>query len=204
MNSNGVLSFGNIGFTDFRARPFPFVSPPLIAPFWDDFDPSNGGRIFYRQTSDSDQLQLFSNYTLLLKDDEAEDFCPTHLFIATWERVPPFGYIPHFSIPFEIGEVYILKHWLHILHNTNLSTIYQNQHENTFQVVLATNGTITLTAFLYSDIQWERRAQIGFNAGDGYSFFMLNEALTDETVTIDERSNVERPGIFVFRIDGIT
>ena len=71
-------------------------------------------------------------------------------------------------------------------------------------MVLATNGTITLAVFLYSDIQWGRRTQIGFNAGDGYSFFMLNEALTDEIVTIDERSNVEMPGMFVFRIDGIT
>ena len=69
---------------------------------------------------------------------------------------------------------------------------------NTFQVVLATNGTITLAAFLYQDIEWGR-AQIGFNAGDGYSSFMLDEVLTHETV--DELSNVEKPGVFMFRID---
>jgi hypothetical protein len=71
---------------------------------------------------------------------------------------------------------------------------------NTFQVVLATNGTVTLAAFLYKDIEWGR-AQIGFNAGDGYSSFMLNEALTDETINVGELSNVEKPGVFMFRID---
>ena len=30
---------------------------------------------------------------------------------------------------------------------------------------------------------------------------MFSEALTDETLNIDERSNVERPGVFIFRID---
>ena len=68
-------------------------------------------------------------------------------------------------------------------------------------MVLATNGRITLAVFLYADIQWGDSAQIGFNSGDGNSFFMLNEALTGETVSVDERSNVERPGVFIFRID---
>lgn len=70
------------------------MSPPLIAPFWDDFNPRRGGNIFYRQTNDSDQLYLFYNYTSLLMDCEAElvDCYPTHLFIATWDHVPPFDY----------------------------------------------------------------------------------------------------------------
>ena len=67
-------------------------------------------------------------------------------------------------------------------------------------MVLATNGTVTLAAFLYKDIRWGR-AQIGFNAGDGYSSLMINEALTDETANVDELSNVEKPGVFMFRID---
>ena len=67
--------------------------------------------------------------------------------------------------------------------------------------MLATNGTITLAGFFYADIQWGRRTQIGFNAGDGYTSLMRSEALTDETLNIDERSNVKRPGVFIFRID---
>ena len=71
---------------------------------------------------------------------------------------------------------------------------------NTFQVVLGTNGTVIFAVFLYQHIEWGR-ALIGFNAGDGYSSFMLDdhEVLTDETA--NELSNVEKPGVFVFRID---
>ena len=45
-------------------------------------------------------------------------------------------------------------------------------------------------------------AQIGFNAGDGYTSFTLTEALSYQTQSIDERSNVGEPGFFVYRIDG--
>ena len=64
--------------------------------------------------------------------------------------------------------------------------------------MLGTNGPVTFAVFLYQHIEWGR-AQIGFNAGDGYSSFMLDEVLTDETA--NKLSNVEKPGVFVFRID---
>ena len=60
---------------------------------------------------------------------------------------------------------------------------------------------MTFAVFLYSDIQWGQRAQLGFNIGDGYSSFMLSEALTELTLDVDERSNVEKPGVFIYRID---
>lgn len=69
--------------------------------------------------------------------------------------------------------------------------------------MLGTNGIMTFAAFFYSDVQWGQRAQIGFNSGDGYSSFMLSEVLTEETtaIDVDERSNVEKPGVFIFRMD---
>ena len=72
---------------------------------------------------------------------------------------------------------------------------------NTFQLVVATNGVISTAAFLYGNIQWGEEAQIGFNAGDGFSSFSVPGALTDATVNIEDQSNVEHPGIFVYRID---
>ena len=110
MNSNGVLSFGNERFLDFTPRRFPFESPPLVAPFWDDFNPRIGGNISYRQTNDSDQLDLFYNYTSHLMNckDDLIDCRPIHLFVATWDRVPPFesdyGYYS-FSVPTDHREV---------------------------------------------------------------------------------------------------
>ena len=68
--------------------------------------------------------------------------------------------------------------------------------------MIATDGVISAALFLYGDIQWGEEAQIGFNAGDGLSSFTLPVALTGDTVHIEHQSNVNRPGVFVFRIDG--
>ena len=91
VNSNGVISLGNITFTDYLARPFPINSAPVIAPFWADINPSAGGRISYRQSNDSALLQLASSLAMGLNDGYLTDFVPTNLFIATWDQVPPFG-----------------------------------------------------------------------------------------------------------------
>ena len=67
--------------------------------------------------------------------------------------------------------------------------------------MLATDGVQTLAVFIYRDINWGERAQIGFNVGDGYTSFTLPEALSSQTRNIDEHSNVGKPGVFVYRID---
>ena len=59
-----------------------------------------------------------------------------------------------------------------------------------------------MVIFIYHDIRWGERAQIGFNAGDGYTSFTLPEALSSQTLSIDRRSNVGEPGVFAYRIDG--
>ena len=72
---------------------FPDNSPPLIAPFWHDFNPSIGGNIYYRQTNDPQQLQLYNTRlsTALTTNGLSNDFFPTLLFIATWDQVPQFS-----------------------------------------------------------------------------------------------------------------
>lgn len=69
--------------------------------------------------------------------------------------------------------------------------------------MLATDGVQTLAVFIYKDINWGERAQIGFNVGDGYTSFIFPEALSDQTrnILINEYSNVGEPGVFVYRID---
>ena len=94
VNSNGVLSFES-PFTEFSPREFPFSSPPLIAPFWHDFNPSAGGNISYRQSNDS--IQLRDVHRLLLgldaHDINLTRFYPEQTFIATWDQVPPYSFI---------------------------------------------------------------------------------------------------------------
>ena len=43
---------------------------------------------------------------------------------------------------------------------------------------------------------------MGFNAGDGIRSFTLETSRTDDVVNVDELSNVMKPGIFVFQVDG--
>ena len=69
-------------------------------------------------------------------------------------------------------------------------------------MVLATDSVQTIAVFIYHNISCGDGAQIGFNAGDGYTSFMFPEALSNQTLSIDERSNVGEPGVFVYHIDG--
>ena len=76
-----------------------------------------------------------------------------------------------------------------------------NQVNNTLQVVLATDGVQTLAVFIYKDINWGQSAQIGFNVGDGYTAFVFPEALSGQTLYMDESSNVGKLGVYIHRID---
>jgi len=71
---------------------------------------------------------------------------------------------------------------------------------NTLQVVLATDSQASFVFFIYSDIQWGT-ANIGFNAGDGVRLFMVPGALTPQTRNIENGSNVNIPGTYIYRVD---
>ena len=77
---------------------------------------------------------------------------------------------------------------------------------NTFQAVLATDGVRTFVMFLYEDIQWgSAQTTIGFNAGDRFQSITLPESLTTEGVlNLENSSNVEIPGVYIFRVDQST
>ena len=88
-----MLSFKTPFITCCTPRTFPRSSPPLIAPYWHDFDPRIGSAIYYRQTNDSQQLQLFHTClsSALNATGGLSNFSPTLLFIATWDQVPKFS-----------------------------------------------------------------------------------------------------------------
>ena len=72
--------------------------------------------------------------------------------------------------------------------------------ENTFQVVIASDGQWTFVFFIYGEIEWGF-ANIGFNAGDGVRSFMVPGALTVRSRDIEEGSNVGRMGVYIYRVD---
>ena len=72
---------------------------------------------------------------------------------------------------------------------------------NTFQVAIAADQLMTFVFFIYGDIQWGDGANIGFSAGDGSRSFMVQGALTNQTLNIDEESNVGVRGVYIYRVD---
>ena len=91
VNTNGIISF-QLPFTEYTPQRFPlnnFQYIPLIAPFWDDVDIRRSGNIFFRQTSNATLLQRARDQLRELFPSSGI-FIPTRLFIATWDRVPPY------------------------------------------------------------------------------------------------------------------
>ena len=89
VNTNGVLTFDQPFFVN-RPRPFPDNSLSKISPFWENFDTSRTGRIYYRNTTD---ITLLRRAQFSLRDifPSARDFFPSYLFIATWDRTQELG-----------------------------------------------------------------------------------------------------------------
>ena len=76
-----------------------------------------------------------------------------------------------------------------------------NLQQNTFQIVMATDGDMSFVFLIYTDIQWGSGAQIGFNAGDGNRSFTVPGALTSQTLNFETMSNIGVPGVFIYRVD---
>ena len=125
-----------------------------------------------------------------------------------WEKIlPDQGNIEHH-----------LEH-IRILIIVCIGIVHTHTHTlqtNTFQCILVTNGRRSFAIFLYADgeIQWTTGdlsggssgfggtpAQVGFNAGDGLRFASVPGSQTSDIVNIDSTSNVDRRGVWIFRID---
>ncbi len=87
VNSNGVISLGSPYETP-GISSFPTTSPPLIAPFWIDLNPSVNGTISYRyifNTSSIDQgINAFNGFSFPL-------YRSTSALLITWDEVIRYG-----------------------------------------------------------------------------------------------------------------
>ncbi|XP_076091868.1 protein mesh-like isoform X1 [Mytilus galloprovincialis] len=186
VNTNGVISF--LGpMSTYTPSPFPLASNKrLVAPYWADIDTSNGGIIWYRETTNSTLLQKASEEIQRLFPKQY-NFKASWMFIGTWKEVA-------FYHADSIGK----------------------QKRNTFQCVLITNGRHSFAMFLYDRIEWTTGtasggnsstglggtpAQVGFDAGDGINYFAVNASRTADIINIPQMSNVDIPGKYIFRVD---
>ncbi|XP_061188889.1 protein mesh-like [Saccostrea echinata] len=184
VNTNGVISFLRTVST-YTPNPFPLDGDRrLVAIFWADVDTREGGTVWYRESTNQTILNRATN--------EVRKYFPqffrfqaTWVFIATWDNVAFYGCSPCWK-------------------------------RNTFQEILITNGQHSFTIFNYEQIQWTTGtasngdantglggipAQVGFNAGDGKVFYVVNASRTADIINVNHMSNIGVPGKFAFRID---
>lgn len=181
---NGVISFLSDA-ANYLNYALP-LSIPMIAPFYADIDTRITGKVYYRQTTNPDQLNLANGYISSVFTSGL-NFQANSLFIATWVDVGPY--------------------------RNNLSFVDpNNEKKNTFQVVIATDGKESYAFFLYPQkgITWAKSdtkeardpalAQVGFIDLNGYQFYPLDVSGTSRTLNLDRMSNIKEAGIFIFRI----
>uniref|UniRef100_A0A914E8K7 Uncharacterized protein n=1 Tax=Acrobeloides nanus TaxID=290746 RepID=A0A914E8K7_9BILA len=153
-----------------------------------DVDISSTGHIYYRQTQ---------NPTILAKaKHEINNAIPqlpninfTWAFIATWYNVTYFYY--QCSLP-----------------------DYYDRTSNIFQATLVSSGAQSFVIFYYNQILWTTGdasggnnglggapAFAGFDSGDGQDRYAIQGSCTTDIINIANKTNCEKPGVFVFRID---
>ncbi|GLH09807.1 Putative vitellogenin receptor [Gryllus bimaculatus] len=182
VNTHGLISF----LTDipgFVNIQFP-LDYPVIAPFYANVDIKNTGNVYFRETK-NDALLKRATDRIRSAFSSGKFFTATSLFITTWNEV---GYY-------------------------NLGSDKVSVHEvNTFQVVVASNGTDSYAEFIYPEggIQWieganhesrlpDARAQVGMVAGDG-RYYTLRTSGRDQVQHIERSSNIGIRGVWMFHI----
>ena len=193
VNVNGAISFGK-GLTYYT----PYcgalnLKSPMIAPFWADSDtkPEIGGQIFFRQTNEPDMLKKADR---MLDKALPEGFNTEWLYIATWRNVTYFG-----ADSCREREI-------------------EEYPRNTFQMILANDGTHSFVIFLYNQLQWFAGtasggdrclgiggfpAKVGFDVGDGETFYTVPGSCTPNVQSVGWTSNADAPGKWVFRVDAV-
>ena len=176
VNNNGILTFIS-SFSTFT--PYDLGRLPAVAPYWADVDTRGCGTLKYCQTTDAGVLTAVA-------DTIGNGQTVAWAFIATWDEVG------HFNIACD--------------------------KRNSFQTILAKLGDgSSVVVFNYGNIEWTTGnagggsgglggtpAFVGFYNGDGTSTSttQLPTSLTDAIVDVEERSNVNVSGRYVFSVSG--
>uniref|UniRef100_H0X8N1 Nidogen 2 n=1 Tax=Otolemur garnettii TaxID=30611 RepID=H0X8N1_OTOGA len=199
VGTNGIISTQDFPReTQYVDDDFP-TDFPAIAPFLADIDTSQGrGRVLYREDTSPAVLSLAARYVRTGFPTSAAHFAPTHAFLATWEQVGAYEEVTRGAPP--SGEL------------------------NTFQAVLASDGSDTYALFLYPadglqffgtrpkesyNVQLQLPARVGFCRGEADDLkregpcFSLTS--TEQTVkNLYQLSNLGVPGVWAFHIGSIS
>ncbi|XP_072047895.1 sushi, nidogen and EGF-like domain-containing protein 1 [Amphiura filiformis] len=186
---NGVITFTE-GVGGYVSTPFP-LSFALVSPYWADIDLSVSGAAYYREmpTRNANTEAEFAIVDKVLNECGRVmcQFQAEWLYVVSWVNVGYYGS--------SVGGSIV----------------------NSFQAILATDGTQSAGIFYFEDLNWSGGttndansstglggigAQVGFNQGDGVRYFYLpGSRVSNEVINLDTLSNIEYQRLFAYRID---
>ncbi|KAK2159265.1 hypothetical protein LSH36_155g00003 [Paralvinella palmiformis] len=98
-------------------------------------------------------------------------------------------------------------YYRHLTNGEELINGTAQNKTNTFQTVLITDGKLTFVQFNYKHLNWPNdpssscEALMGFNIGDGKTFYSHQASLTGNITQLQDTSNVNITGRWMFRVD---
>ncbi|KAI1705857.1 nidogen-like domain-containing protein [Ditylenchus destructor] len=218
-NSMYVNVIGTVSFAD-KISVFTPTCMPLpqafssIAPFWADVDTRTTGNVWYRQSTKEDEL-MKARKEVTKGFPEFTGLQLKWMLIVTWINVTYFPDVPttiRENLEF-VGScsTKVAGKW-----SREYIEDLADRKRNTFQAVITTDGEHSFAIFFYNKVEWTtgdmsfghdglggQPARAGFDLGDGQHYTMIHGSCSDNILeTLPEKSNVGRPGTWVFRIDG--
>lgn len=105
------------------------------------------------------------------------------------------------SAKFNPSKIYIIT-W----YNVYPHDIYSYSYQNTFQLVLTTDGTSSFGIFNYFNLEWPNYSYskdtiFGYNAGDNRTYYKHRYSKTKSINYIQSNSNVYHPGKWIFKFN---
>lgn len=190
LTKNGVIMLGGVHPEDSQKASWeniPQALPldtayPLVAAYWTNPQIIKHGYLWFQQTMDQKKLDSIKRKVQCLYPQN-KDLVAKWAFIITWENITS---------------------------STHLKTL-----TNTFQIVLVNIEDYSYVLFQYYNLTWSswempdnktdesrnQSAVAGYNGGDGISYSMLPGSTSKEIMKIQYESNVNVPGLWIFRID---
>ncbi|XP_072938855.1 nidogen [Epargyreus clarus] len=180
VNNHGVLSFRS-DIPSFMNTEFP-LPYPSIAAFYSNIDTTQGGTVWYRETSES-HIIAKAEESVQNNFHDYYDFKPTSVFIATWVDVTYTESRQERKNSFQIA----------VISNGTESFVELLYPEREIQWI----NRETLPNGLP-----EAKAQAGFVAEDG-RLFTLRGSGSHQIRNVVSWSNIQEPGRYVYRVGRI-
>ena len=168
MGTNGIISFGTSGYNPYINSIFPVSGRYVVAPFWDDIDTRSGnGRISYEIHDSGHYLDQVSTF---LARKRPSDFQGTWMAVIFYDAVRPYPAASNTEVCTAICNLSSSPSPIDVNTPNSRHIYFLSPQENSFQVILITDGTYSYTIFTYNCdlMEWDNGATIGFSAGSNF------------------------------------